>query len=328
MSTPASMRAAQFREYGSPDVITTAMVPVPVPRAREVLVRVGAVSLNGGELLFRAGKLRLLTGRKFPKGFGVDYAGEIAAVGEDVSDVAVGDRVWGFINSLKFAASGAPVGSAAEYVVVEANRVAPMPVGKSPAEAVALLVGITAVEALRRKTALKPGERLLVRGGTGGVGYVGVQLGHAWGAHVTTLVSEQKIDLALSLGADVALDYRRTFPESLGLFDVILDTAGSNMGAYRKHLAKGGRMVTINFSPIPAGILTTLKSAIHGGRRIRFFEGRPTRADVIEYSKIIEANRLQALIGGTHELEDMAGAHRALAAGGSHGKRVIVIQDI
>jgi NADPH:quinone reductase-like Zn-dependent oxidoreductase len=323
----ATMRAAQFHRYGGPEVITTGIVPVPVPRAGEVLIRVGAVSLNGGEVLFRSGKLRLLSGRRFPKGLGVDYAGEIVAIGDGVADVAVGDQVWGFINNLKFAASGAPAGSAAEYVAVESKRVAPMPVGKSPSEAVALLVGTAALTALRDKAALQPGERLLVRGGTGGVGYVGVQLGHAFGAHVTTLVSTPKMDLARSLGADIVLDYRTTRPEDLGEFDVILDTAGSNMSAYRKHLSRGGRMVTINFSPLWAGALTTLVSVIHGRRRIRFFEGRPIRADLVDYASIIESASIRALIGGTHDLEDMAGAQRALEAGGSHGKRVIRLHD-
>lgn len=122
-NSPATMRAAQLHRYGGPEVLTIGTLPVPTPRAGEVLVRVGATSLNGGELLFRAGKLRVLTGSRFPKGLGVDFAGEVVALGDGVADVALGDRVWGIINSLKFAMSGAPSGTAAEYVVVGAERV-------------------------------------------------------------------------------------------------------------------------------------------------------------------------------------------------------------
>ncbi len=319
------MRAAQFHSYGPPDVIVMGTAAVPTPRAGEILIRVGATSIDGAEPLRRSGGLRPISGRRFPKGLGMDFAGEVAALGDGVEDVAIGDHVWGLL-SMKAILSQLPTGSAADYVVVAASRVAFVSDGLSSAQAVALLAGTTALTALRDKAHLRPGERLLVRGGTGGVGYVGVQLGHALGAHVTALASAPNLETARGLGADVALDYRITEPEHLGEFDVIFDTVGTQMGRYRKLLAPGGRMVSISFKPIARGLATIAGSVVHGRRRIRAFSGNPTRALLDDYSTYITAGQVHPLISRSYRLEDLAAAHRAAEAGGGPGKRVITLR--
>lgn len=204
-----------------------------------------------------------------------------------------------------------------------ASRVATLPDGVTYGNAVALLAGSTALTALRDKAHLRPGERLLVRGGTGGVGYVGLQLGHAFGAHVTTPVSARNIDTARQYGADVALDYRTTRPEYLGEFDVIFDTVGTRMNAYRQHLARGGRMVSITVVPPLRALATIIGSTVHGSRRIRIFSGNPDRHLLEDYAGYIRNGDLRALIAGTHPLEDLAAAHRAAERGGGYGKRII-----
>jgi len=318
-----TMRAAQFHSYGPPEVITTGTAPIPEPAAGDVQVRVGATTVNGGELMFRAGRLRLLSRSRFPKGLGIDFAGQVSAIGADVHDVRVGDRVWGVLDSRKTTLRQSPVGAAADYLVVAASRVATLPDGVAYGDAVALLAGSTALTALRDKAHLRSGERLLLRGGTGGVGYVGLQLGHAFGAHVTTLVSARNIDTARQYGADVALDYRTTRPEDLGEFDVIFDTVGTRMNAYRQHLARGGRMVSITVVPPLRALATIIGSTVHGSRRIRIFSGNPDRHLLENYAGYIRNGDLRALIAGTYPLEDLAGAHRAAERGGGHGKRII-----
>lgn len=96
-----TMRAAQFHAYGSPDVITTATVPIPLPAPSDIQVRVGATTVNGTELALRAGGFRLLSGRRFPKGLGVEFAGTVIAAGSDVAEFGVGDRVWGVLDYRK-----------------------------------------------------------------------------------------------------------------------------------------------------------------------------------------------------------------------------------
>lgn len=320
-----TMRAAQVHRYGDPHVIRVQPVSVPEPTAGQVLVRVHATTVNGGEVAMRAGRLRLLSGRRFPKGLGIDFAGEIAALGPKVTDVALGDRVWGVLDAMRNTITQAPLGAAAEYLVVDASRTAPLPPESSFADAVALLTGTTALTALRDKAHLQPGERLLVRGGTGGVGNVGVQLGHAFGAHVTTLVSASNLDTARRLGADVVLDYATTRPAELETFDVILDTVGSDMHAYWNRLSPRGRMVAISFDPPLRGLAMILASAVHGRRRIRTFSGNPSRTLLEDYARYLVDGTLHPLIAGTHALDELDAAHEAVEAGGQAGKHIIMV---
>ena len=323
----AAMRAAQFRRYGPPDVLHIATIPIPEPQAGEVLVRVGAASVNGGELLFRAGKLRLLSRSRFPKGMGIDFAGEVTALGDGVSDIAVGEAVWGVIDERRFIWTQAPIGSLADYIAVDARRLGPSPAGLTAVEAAALLAGgAVSIIGLRDKARLMAGERILIRGGTGGVGSVAVQLAHAFGTHVTALVGPSNRDFVRELGADEALDYTTTATDDLGYYDVIFDTVGSEMSAYRRHLAPGGRMVTIALDPPLHALGTVLASTIRGSRRIRFFSGDPKRALLMDLARYVEDGALRAVIDSVYPLEEIAAAHRSVESRGGRGKRIVALR--
>jgi NADPH:quinone reductase-like Zn-dependent oxidoreductase len=317
------MQAAQFHEYGGPEVITTSAVPKPHPTADQLLIRVGATTVNGGELFFRSGKLRLISGSRFPKALGIDFAGEVMGVGSRTTDFEIGDRLWGVLDSRRMTLTGATTGAAADYLVVDAKRVAPLPAGLNFVDAVALMAGTTAMTALRDKARVRTGERVLIRGGTGGVGYVGVQLAREMGAHVTALVSEPNLETARSLGAHIALDYRATDPADLGPYDVIFDTVGTRMHDYHRRLAPAGRMVSITVVPPLRGLATILASSIHGRRRIRAFSGNPTRRLLDDYATYLESGRIRPLIAARYPLTELADAHRAIERGGTHGKHVI-----
>ena len=176
------MRRAQFHRYGPPEVLQLGQVPVPVRQPGEVLVRVHGASVNGGELVGRAGGLRLLMlGSPFPRGTGLDFAGEVEAVEGDPGGLAVGDRVWGVLPRKQYAAGRK--GSAAEYVSVPLDHLSRSPENLDLVSAAALpAVGTTAITALRDVARVRAGEQLLVRGASGGVGSIAVQLGRALGA--------------------------------------------------------------------------------------------------------------------------------------------------
>lgn len=317
------MRAALYDRYGPPEVLYVGEVPKPVAGPGQVLVRVAASSVNGGELHGRAGRVRFVTGfRDVPRRTGIDFAGEVAAVGRDVPGFAPGDRVWGVLPRT--------FGAAAEFVVVPANRLAAAPTGLDLAEAAALPgVGTTAITALRDRVGLRAGERLLVRGASGGVGHVAVQLGRAYGAHVTGLAGSGSLEFVRGLGAHEVHDYATTSAADLPRFDVVVDTVGADLRTYRRLLAPGGRMVTVTFDldhPVRSlGYL--LASTAHGRRRVRFFRGDP-RADLLtELTRLTERGSLRPVVDRVFPLTDIAAAHRALAAGGVRGKVVVTVPD-
>ncbi|MFH9134283.1 NAD(P)-dependent alcohol dehydrogenase [Streptomyces sp. NPDC017524] len=312
------MRAALYDGYGPPEVLYEGRVPVPVRGPGEVLVRVHATSVNGGELHGRAGKVRLVTGRRFPQRSGLDFVGEVAEADAAVTGLRAGVRVWGLL--------GRTFGSAAEYVSVRPRQIAYAPGNVTPSEAVSLLAGgTTSLTALRDKAGLRAGERLLVRGASGGVGSVAVQLGKALGAHVTGLASAKNLDFVRDLGADEALDHRETPLAGLDRYDVILDTVGTEHRLLRRRLAPGGRLVSIAFDidrPVRSvGYL--LGSAVHGRRRVRFFSGNPKHDLLAELTAYVERADLRPVVDTVHPLAEIAAAHRALEAGGVRGKHVI-----
>lgn len=313
------MKAVLYDRYGGPDVLYLDRVPRPEPASGEVLVKVRAFSVNGSELAARAGRLRLLTGRRFPQRVGLDFTGEVAEPGAGVTRFAVGDRVWGVLGRT----SG--FGSAAEYVTVPAERVGLVPDGLDLVEAAALPVATTAVTALRDRAGLRPGERLLVRGAAGGIGNAAVQLGKAYGAEVTALARVANADFVRGLGARRAVDHRTVRPADLGRFDVVLDTAGTELRAFRRLVSPGGRMVAIAFDPKrPAASLGYLAaSAVHGRRRVRYFSGNPTQGHFDDLARHVVEGKLSPAVDTVFSLEETAAAHRALEAGGVRGKYVI-----
>ncbi|MDX6744689.1 NAD(P)-dependent alcohol dehydrogenase [Actinocorallia sp. A-T 12471] len=320
----SEMQALMFDRYGPPDVLYAGRVKRPSADRKHVLVRVRAVSVNGGELPLRAGRLKPFSEtllRGWPKRLGLDFAGEVAELAEPVAGLEVGTPVWGVMPRNQ------GFGSAAEYIAAPPSCLSRAPAGLGHVEAAALPVGTTAITALRDKARLRAGERLLVRGGAGGVGNVAVQLGKAYGAHVTALAGGANLDLVRSLGADVALDYTTVSPADLGPFDVVLDTVGTDLPAWHRTLGRSGRMVTIAFDLArPFTSLASIALSVrHGSRRIRFFSGNPKTDLLDDLTRLVESGDLRPVVDTVHPLADAANAHRALEAGGTRGKHIITL---
>lgn len=318
-ATLSQMKAALYDRYGGPDVLYEGAAPVPTPKPGEVLVRVHAASVNGIDLIVRAGTLKLLTGRTFPRRTGLDFAGEVAGLGARTSLFKVGDRVWG-------ALPNGQTGSAAEYVCVLPEQLSLSPSGLDDVEAAALpVVGSTVITALRDIGRLKAGERLLIRGASGGVGSVAVQLGRSTGAHVTALASASNLEFVRGLGADRVFDYATTRPGELGTFDVILDTVGSELRPYRALLAPNGRMASIVPDPKHpiASMLYTMLSRIHGGRRVRFFSDKPNTQLLAALAAYVESGAIRPIVDKVYPLSAIADAHAAMQSGGRRGKQIV-----
>jgi NADPH:quinone reductase-like Zn-dependent oxidoreductase len=320
---PVTMRAVQFDRYGGPDVLEVRTVPVPGPGRDEVLVRVHAAGLNPKDGIVRRGGLRLISGRGFPRGTGYDFSGQIAALGRRVADLDHGQRVWGFLD-------GFAGGAAADYAVVPRGCLAPMPRRLGWIEGAALpLVGTTALQGLRDKARLESGDRLLIKGASGGVGSAAIQIAKVMGAHVTALASGEGIDHCRALGADEVVDYRRTAPESLEeRFDVFLDCVGlSPYRSYRRLFTRRGRWVTV--APVPmVYALTPVSRALApvlGGPSLGYVAVKPRRADLEELGRMADSGLLRMPVSVMYPLEEVRVAHDAVARRHGRGKQVLVI---
>ncbi|MBY0688024.1 NAD(P)-dependent alcohol dehydrogenase [Microbacterium marinilacus] len=313
------MQAALFDRYGPAEVLRLRDLPVPTPQPDEVLVRVAASSVNGGEVAARRGALRLLTGRKFPKRTGIDFAGTVAAAGPGVDDTLLDADVWGVLDE-----RGA-TGSHSGYVTTTADRIVVAPRNLAPADAVSLLAGgTTGLRGLRDIADLRPGERLLVRGAAGGVGSVAVQIGKMLGAHVTGLASPRTSDFVTGLGADEVIDYRTPL-SSLGKYDVVFDTRGTEHARLRRLLGRGGRLVTIAFDidrPF-ASLGYIALSTLHGSTRVRLFFGTPRTELLKELTTLAEEGSLRPVVDEVYPLERIAEAHTRFERGGVAGKIVL-----
>lgn len=315
------MRAAVYHRYGGPEVLEIERVPRPRLRPGKLIVRVLASSVNGGELLARAGAVRFMAVLQpgFPKRIGLDFVGVVDAVGEGVTSPQVGELVWG----------QSRLDAAAEYIEASPDRISRIPAGLDPIRAAALPVATTAITALEQQARLQPGERILIRGGAGGVGSAAVQLAHAAGAHVTALVSQHAAQRVEALGADVVHDYRTTTAAQLGPFDVVLDTVFTDLESFRRRLAPRGRLVTITFDHhhIPRSLAYIAFSARHRQQRVRFFSGNPKRELFERLTTLVEQGAIRPVVDTVYPLDDIAAAHAHAERGGAVGKIVVAIAD-
>jgi NADPH:quinone reductase-like Zn-dependent oxidoreductase len=193
------MKALHYRSYGDITRLSLGELPEPRPSGGP-LVSVEVAALNPKDSLFRKGKFALLSGRSFPKQCGLDFAGTVTRAGGGMRE---GDRVFGALNEWTFRR-----GTLAEFVAPRAHEVALLPSGVDPAHAASVaLVGLTALQALRDVARVKPGQRVLINGASGGVGTVAIQLARLLGAEVTTVSSAKTTSMCRALGAQETLDY-------------------------------------------------------------------------------------------------------------------------
>lgn len=311
------MKAIVYDRYGRADVLRLADVAEPEVGRGEVLVRVTRAALNPKDALTRSGRFRRLSGNRFPKRCGMDLAGVV--VESRSPRFAPGQRVFGFIAEVRYLR-----GSLAERVACRASELAVIPDGVSDeAAAATALVGSTALQAYRDKARLVPGERVLINGGSGGVGTIAIQIARVLGAEVHTVSSEANAPLCLDLGAHHAWSYpghgwRREPP-----FDVIFDVFGNLVFRdERAHLAPRGRYV----STIPS-VRRFLRDATSrlAARKERLVVVRPRTADFATLGAWLAAEKVRAVIDSRHPLERVTDAFARLESKRARGKIVIEI---
>ena len=314
--THAPMRAIVYERYGPPEVLEVRELPFPVPAAGEVLVSVRAAALNPKDSLIRKGKFRRFARDRFPRLLGYDVAGVVRSVGDGVTHWRAGDEVFG----MKNAWAG---GTVAEEVCLPADELALKPKRLSFEEAAALpLAGLTALQALRDEGRLQPGQRVLINGGSGGVGVFAIQVARALGAHVTTTSSARNLELCRSLGAAAAWDYATQNGLTAGAgWEVFFDVFGNRrFGQVREALGPRGTYV----STVP-GAQTVLLHFLTRffPRRARLVVVKSNTRDLEQLAQWVDAGALRPVIDRVVPFTDVSAGQAHVETRRARGKVVV-----
>ncbi len=322
------MKAIVQDEYGSADDLVFADIDQPVASSGEVLVRVHAASVFIGDWHVVTGlpyAVRPKLGLRRPKARvrGQEMAGSVEAVGEGVTRFKVGDDVYGTCE-----------GAFAEYVSVPANLLAPKPANLTFDQAATVAItGTTALQAVRDKGGVKPGQQVLIIGAAGGVGSFAVQIAHALGARVTGVGNTAQLDVMRSIGAEDVIDYTQEDFAKLGRrWDLIVETAGAHpISELRRALTPKGTLVIVGGEGggkwvgkagrmVQAPIMSPFI-----GQTLRMLAVTHNGADLVVLKDLIEAGKVTPVIGRTYQLSEVPDAIRDLEHGRTQGKSVVVI---
>lgn len=314
---PPTMQAVVYDAYGGADRLHTREISTPVRLPGSVLIRVHAAGVNPIDYRLRRGEAKWILPGGFPRVPGYDVAGEIAE-GDPEAGLQSGDRVLGFL--------GSPYGGAyAQYARCAIAGVAKIPANLSFEQAAAIpLAGSTALQSLRDKGEITPGDRVLINGASGGVGAFAVQIAKAYGAQVTAVCSAKHAEFVRSIGADDFIDYQQQSFSQLGrTWDLVFDAAGkSSFWKARRALTRDGRYVSTE--PNLVGALTGIVSKLLT-RRSSVMLARPRASDLAELVSLHQAGKLSVTLAGVLPLDQAAQAHQQLESGGHCGKFVLKI---
>ena len=320
------MKAVVQDRYGPPDVLRIEDVPRPEPKDDEILVRVRASTVSQSDTHMRRADpflWRLLAGCRRPRwrSLGVEFAGDVEAVGADVSEFKVGDAVFGH--------PSAWFGAHAEYVSTkERGPMARKPAGMSYEEAAAVCDGAAQALATLRLADAREGRRLVIYGASGTLGSAAVQLAKHFGAHVTAVCGTDHVELVRSLGADEVVDYRHEdFTKSAQAYDAIIDAVGKySFRRGRSALKPGGVYIATDGGRF---LLDTfawfLATRFLGSKRVRVAAAHRNKADIVFLKELIEAGQFRAVIDRRYPMSEVVEAHRYVESWRKAGNVVLTL---
>lgn len=324
---PETMSAIVQRAYGGPEVLEPGELAVPEVAADEVLVEVHAAGMDRGTWHVMTGLPRMVRpvfGLRRPKQPvpGLDVAGTVVSVGAEVTRFAVGDEVFGVAQ-----------GSFAQYAAAKEAKLAPKPPSTTWEQAAIVPIsGLTAIQAVHTAE-VRPGQRVLVLGASGGVGSYAVQVAKADGAEVTGVASGPKLDFVRSLGADHVVDHTREDPlAEADRYDVIIDIAGRpSLGRLRRSLTRDGRAVIVGGEgggSITGGFGRSVRAALLSPfvrQTLTMFVSKERHEELLELAELIEAGQVTPPVDRSYPLAEAADAMRHLEGGGVRGKVAITV---
>jgi NADPH:quinone reductase-like Zn-dependent oxidoreductase len=319
------MKAIVYKIYGSPDVLQLKEVEKPAPKDNEVLVKVYAASANAADWhLMRAEPFlaRLENGLLKPKNtkLGADIAGRVEAVGKNVTQFQAGDEVFG----------GLPLnvlGGFAEYVCANEDALALKPARLTFEQAAAVpLAAFTALQGLRDKGQIQPGQKVLINGASGGVGTFAVQIAKSYGTEVTGVCSTRNLDMVRSIGADHVIDYtREDFTNNGQQYDLIYCAVGNrSVSDYQRALSPNGICSVAGFTSLSR----MFQILLLGGKKVGLMRtAKGNKKDLLFIKELLEAGKVVPAIDRCYPLSEIADAIGYLEAGHAQGKVVITVHQ-
>ncbi len=322
------MKAIVYHNYGSPDVLKCVEVEKPAAGDDEVLIKVRAASVNPLDFHFMRGTpffIRIMAGLRKPKNTGVgrDVAGRVEAVGRNVTEFKPGDEVFGTCR-----------GAFAEYVCAPKSSLVIKPENVTFEQAASVPVaGLTALQSLRDKAKIQPGQKVLINGASGGVGTFSVQLAKSFGADVTGVCSTRNVEMVRSIGADRVIDYtREDFTKSGQLYDRILDCyATHSLSALRRALNPKGIYVGVggpvgSMIGLLAGLIKPLLLSPFLSQKFVTFMASLNKEDLAVMSGLMETEKITPVIDRRYSLTEVPEAMRYLEEGHARGKVIIALE--
>jgi len=314
------MKSFFINSYGGPEVMKYGDIPDPILTTRRILVQVKAVSINPVDYKIRQGDIRFITGSKFPKILGADFAGTGKEIRQFSGSFAIGDRVYGYLPLYK-----RQPGALAEYTVVQPQQIRQIPGSLTLEEAASLpIAALTALHGFRKCGSLQ-GKQILINGATGGVGHFAMQIARARGGVITAVCSTRNLELAKKFGAAEVIDYtRESFVQTGKKFDIIFDAYGKlTFSELVPALTPDGIYTTTLFTF--SRIIPALRQRLTGRKKIVAANMRSRPEDYVELEKLIEQKLLRPHIEQTFPLSQAEEAFRILESGKARGKIIITI---
>jgi NADPH:quinone reductase-like Zn-dependent oxidoreductase len=320
------MKAIVYYNYGSPDVLKCEEIEKPTAGDNEVLIKVRAASVNPVDRLFRGTSyiVRILTGLRKPKDtrLGRDVAGQVEAVGRNVTQFKPGDQVFGACH-----------GAFAEYVCTSESALVIKPDNLTFEQAASVPVAaFTALQGLRDKGQIQPGQKVLINGAAGGVGTFAVQIAKSFGADVTGVCSTRNVNMVRSIGADRVIDYtQEDFTKSTQRYDLIFDCVGNHsLSACRRVLNPNGICVLAG-APHKVWIvlIRALKALVLSrfvSQKFVMFIARRSKEDLTIMHDLMKAGKVTPVIDKRYRLSEVPEAIRYLEEGHARGKVVITLE--
>lgn len=321
------MKAIVYTEYGPPEVLQLKEAEKPAPEDNEVLVKVHSASVNYSDWAFVRGKpflVRLMPGGPLkPKTtiLGADIAGRVEAVGKNAQQFQPDDEVFGDLAACGW-------GGFAEYVSAPEDALALKPVGMTFEEAAAApQAAVVALQGLRDKGQLEPGQKVLINGASGGIGTFAVQIAKSLGADVTGVCSTRKMEMVRSIGADQVIDYtQEDFTKNEQRYDLILDiVANRSISDYMRALSPQGNYVAVAF--YPASLFLGPLISMIGRKKMGSLVAKPNVKDLVIIKELLEACKVVPVIDKRYPLSEVAEAVRYYGEGHAPGKLVITVDQ-